>query len=99
MKAIVIAIAATLPLAALAQQAAPARAEAGFQQRVHQRYCAKLRESPEAYVQFVRRLQTVHGYTYSDFAPEYRGARVVADCGVSQERVAAVYRELSKPAS
>lgn len=53
----------------------------------------------EAYVQFVRRLQTVHGYTYSDFAPEYRGARVVADCGVSQERVAAVYRSLSKPAS
>ena len=38
MKAIVIAIAATLPLAALAQQAAPARAEAGFQQRVHERY-------------------------------------------------------------
>ena len=45
-----------------------------------------LREGPEAYVQFVRRLKTVYGYTYSDFAPEYRGAPVVASAAPSELR-------------
>ena len=81
---------ALVPAAALAQQ--PAATGDGFHARLHERYCAKLRESPEAYVQFVRRLQTVHGYTYADFAPEHQGAAVKADCKVSPARVAEVRR-------
>src|SRR4051812_13041304 len=56
-----------------------------------ERYCAKLREGPEAYVFFVRRLKPIYAYTYTDFVPEYRGAAVVADCRVGPERVAAVH--------
>ena len=73
--------------------AAPA-AERSFTTHLQQRYCDKLRQSPEAYVQFVRRLAPIHGYTYTDFAPAYAGAPVKADCRVSGERVAAVQRLL-----
>ena len=58
-----------------------------------------MRDSPQAYVQFVRRLAPVHGYTYTDFAPMYPGAPVKADCRVSGERVAGVHRELGLPAA
>jgi hypothetical protein len=40
----------------------------------------------------------VHGYTYSDFAPENPGDPVKADCKVAPERVAAVHRELKQEA-
>lgn len=96
MKHVAAAVAALLPFAAPAQQSTAPRDDRGFHARVHERYCEKLREGPEAYVQFVRRLKTVYGYTYSDFAPEHRGAPVVADCGIAPERVAAVQRALGK---
>jgi len=98
MKTVVLAIAAALPLAAVAAVAASDAASepSGFHARLYQRYCDKLREGPEAYVQFVRRLQPVHGLTYSDFAPERRGDPVVADCRVVPERAAAVHQLLRK---
>ena len=71
-----------------AAQATPARQEAG--NKLYERYCDKLRESPEAYVQFVRRVKPVYGYTYWDFAQEYPGAATKADCKVTPERVAAL---------
>lgn len=75
-----------LPLAALAQSgAAPER---GYHERLYERYCEKLREGPEAYAQFVKRLRVVHGYTFEDFAPREPGAAVVADCRVDRDRVA-----------
>ena len=73
--------------------------EAGFHARLYERYCDKLRESPQAYVRFVKRLQPIYGYTFEDFAPARPGAEVRADCGVSPERVAAMYRELARTAS
>ena len=94
MKALLIAAALILPATALAQSAAAPREEATFHARLYERYCDKLRESPVAYVQFVRRLQPVYGYTYTDFAPERRGDPVRADCGVSPERLAEVSRKL-----
>ena len=94
MKALLLAVALALPAVATAQTAL-AREDAGFHSRLYQRYCDKLRESPQAYVQFVRRLQPVYGYTYWDFAPEQPGAVVKADCKVAPERVAALQRMLA----
>lgn len=100
MKAILIALALAAPMAAGAQASANAtRNEAGFHARLYERYCDKLRESPQAYVRFVKRLQPIYGYTFEDFAPARPGAEVRADCGVSPERVAAMYRELARSAS
>ena len=90
MKKLLIAVVLALPAVALAQSQAVAREDRGHNARLFERYCDKLREGPEAYVQFVRRLQPVHGFTYSDFAPERPGAAVRADCRVSPERVAEV---------
>ena len=46
------------------------RAEApGFHEKMYQRYCAKLKEGPEAYSAFVKRMATVTGYTFTEFAP------------------------------
>ena len=61
-----------------------------FQSRVQARYCDKLREGALPYVQFVRRLKPIYGYTYYDFAAEYPGAPVKADCQVGAARVAEV---------
>ena len=94
MKALVLALAALVPLAASAQQGAPSGTERGHQARLYDRYCAKAREGPEAYVQFVRRMYTVTGFTINDFVPERRGDRVVADCGLSPERSASLQRVL-----
>jgi len=94
MKTLLIAVALALPAAALAQTANTSRDERTFRERLYERYCERLRESPEAYVQFVRRLQPVYGYTYSDFAPPEPGAPVVAECRASRERVAAVHAAL-----
>ena len=90
MRVLVAVAAILLPTAALAQP--PAAAGDGFHARLYERYCEKLRESPEAYVQFVRRMQTVHGLTFGDFAPEHQGAPVKADCRVSPARAAEVRR-------
>ena len=82
-------------LAASAAQAAPSAPERTFHAGLYQRYCDRLAESPLAYVQFVRRLKPVYGFTYTDFAPEYPGAPVKANCRVSGERTAAVHRLLA----
>jgi hypothetical protein len=93
MKALLLAVALAIPAVASAQ-ATPARQEAGYQ--IYERYCDKLRESPEAYVQFVRRMKPIYSYTYWDFAREYPGAVVKADCKVAPERVAALHRMLAR---
>jgi hypothetical protein len=95
MKALLFAVAIALPAVAAAQ-ATPAREDAGFHAQLYQRYCDKLRESPAAYVQFVRRMQPIYSYTVWDFAPEYDGAVVKADCKVAPERVAALQRMLAQ---
>ena len=95
MKALLIVLVLATPAAALAQNF-PAPLADGYHARLYERYCEKLREGPHEYVLFVRRLQLVHGYTYTDFAPAYQGAPVRADCRVSPTRVAAVHRALSQ---
>jgi hypothetical protein len=94
-KTLLIAAVLAVPAAALAQGPAAPREDAGFRERLYERYCEKLRESPQAYVQFVRRLKPVHGFTYTDFAPAQPGDAVLANCRVSPERVAAVHRSLA----
>jgi hypothetical protein len=95
MKALLLAVALVLPAVAAAQ-ATPAREDAGFRSGLYERYCDKLRESPAAYVQFVRRTMPIYGFTYWDFAPEYPGAVVKTDCKVAPERVAALHRMLAQ---
>ena len=95
MKTLIIAAALFVPAAALAQAPAAPRADSGnFHSQLYERYCEKLRESPQAYVLFVKRLAPVHGLTYWDFAPQMPGDPVKYDCKVTPERVAAVQREL-----
>ena len=72
---------------ALAQAAKPQRGMTP----VEARYCDKLREGVMPFVYHVRRLKPIYQYTYTDFAPAYPGAPVVADCRVSPERAAAVH--------
>jgi hypothetical protein len=91
MKALLLALALAIPALASAQ-ATPVRQE----NPLYQRYCDKLRESPIAYVQFVRRVKPVYGYTYWDFAQEYPGAPTKADCKVTPERVAALRQVLAQ---
>ena len=98
MKTFLLVAALALPATALAETPAASRDGDNFRARLYERYCDKLRDSPQAYVLFVRRLQPVYGYTFTDFAPENRGDPVVADCKVAPERVAAVNRELRKDA-
>ena len=95
MKALLIVVAMALPAVA-AETPAPATGEPTFRARLYERYCDKLRESPVAYVQFVRRLKPVHGFTYTDFAPP-PGVPAVADCKVSAERLAAVSQAIAQP--
>lgn len=95
MKALLLAVALALPAAAVAAQPAPApRDDANFHAKLFARYCDKLREGPEAYVLFVKRLKPIHGYTYYDFAPLNPGDEVKAECKVTWERVAAVHKYL-----
>ena len=98
MKSVLIVAVLLMPAAALAQNSAAPREDQNFHSRLYDRYCEKLRESPLAYVQFVNRMKTVHGYTYSDFAPQNPGDPVKADCKVAPERVAAVHREVKQEA-
>jgi hypothetical protein len=86
-----IAIAAAILALPLAAAAADTLApEKGFHERLYERYCDKLRESPEAYVQFVKRMKPIHGYDYREFAPAQPSDPVRADCKVSPARLAAV---------
>ncbi len=41
----------------------------GFHENMYRRYCDKLKEGPEAYAAFVKRMSIVTGYTFTDFAP------------------------------
>lgn len=77
--------------AAFAAPSTPGAADAGFRSALYGRYCGKLREGAVEYVQFVRRLLPIYGYTYTDFAPAYPGAEVKADCRVDAARVAEVH--------
>src|SRR4051812_40082906 len=67
---------------------------ANFHTQLTERYCTKLREGAEPYVRFVKRLAPIYGYTFWDFAPQYPGAPVVADCNVPPQRVAELYQHL-----
>jgi hypothetical protein len=95
MKTPLLALILAASFAAGAALGAPAKPERTPLANLYQRYCDRLADSPQAYVQFVRRLKPVYGYTYTDFAPEYPGAPVKADCRVSGERIAAVHRLLA----
>ncbi len=89
MKAILFAAALCTPFAALAgPDAAQARDEPGFHARLYERYCAKLREGPQAYGQFVNRMRTVHGYGANDFASVGGNAPVIAACREDQQKLA-----------
>lgn len=81
---------AAFPAAGLAQSAATVTqaSEPGFHAQLYQRYCDKLREGPEAYVAFVKRLKSVHGYTFEEFAPREPTDEVRAVCRDIPSRVA-----------
>ena len=66
------AVAASIPA-----QAVPGQ---GFHERMYARYCDKLREGPEAYAAFVKRMSTVTGYTFTDFAPSQATDPVRQQC-------------------
>jgi hypothetical protein len=61
---------ATQPVQAVAASLATGVATPGFHARLYQRYCDKLREGPEAYAAFVKRMASVTGYTFTEFAPQ-----------------------------
>ena len=88
MKKILTLLAATLAAGALADASAQPPQDASFKARTIERYCDKLREGPEAYAQFVYRLQTVHGYTYTDFVQGPDGSPLKADCRTQPARIA-----------
>lgn len=60
---------ATQPVQAATFALATRAVDQGFHARMYQRYCDKLREGPEAYAAFVKRMATVTGYTFTEFAP------------------------------
>lgn len=88
MKAFIAAVALTLPFAAAAQSAAK-DAEPGHQARLYQRYCDKLRESPEAYAHFVHRMRLVTGLVATDFASHDGTAPAIATCRENAQKLAA----------
>ena len=73
---------AALPAAGFAQSSATKSraAEPGFHAQLYQRYCDKLREGPEAYVAFVKRLKNLYGYSFEEFAPREPTDEVRAVC-------------------
>ena len=89
MKKTLVILAAACAAAAIGASAQAPRAGESFKARTMERYCERLRESPEAYAQFVNRLQAVHGYTHHDFVPSEPGAPVKADCRVRPARILA----------
>jgi hypothetical protein len=71
----------TQPVQAATSAMAPQLGAApGFHLRMYERYCDKLREGPEAYALFVKRMSTVTGYTFTDFAPREAGDAVKHAC-------------------
>jgi len=59
----------TQPVQAAAASLVASSVPGSFHDRMYERYCDKLREGPEAYAAFVKRMATVTGYTFTDFAP------------------------------
>lgn len=59
----------TQPVAAASTVLATQGTESGHMARLYQRYCDKLREGPEAYAAFVKRMNTITGYTFTEFQP------------------------------
>ena len=84
-KTLMIALALALPHVAVAKTAG---GDPIYQQRVQEQYCAKLREGPAAYTQFVHAKRIVHGYTYSDFA-SVQGEPARIDCKIVEQRMSA----------
>lgn len=94
--ALALATAAPAALADVAQPVSSAASAAlgtrsvGHHQRMYLRYCEKLREGPEAYAAFVRRMATVTGYTFTDFAPRDAHDTVRYHCRPANGAMAAV---------
>jgi hypothetical protein len=59
----------TQPISAATTVFVTTPAETGHMARLYQRYCDKLREGPEAYAAFVKRMNTITGYTFTEFQP------------------------------
>jgi hypothetical protein len=57
------------PVTSASTALAARTAESGHMARLYQRYCDKLKEGPEAYALFVKRMYTVTGFTFTEFAP------------------------------
>jgi hypothetical protein len=89
MKAILIAVALAAPFTAAAQSAPNPRTDMGYQERMYERYCEKLRESPQAYGQFVHRMRVITGYTAGDFAVVDGNVPAIAACRVEARKLAA----------
>ena len=71
---------ATQPVQAASSALATQVSAPGFHERLYQRYCDKLREGPEAYAAFVKRMATVTGYTFTEFAPQQASDPVRHQC-------------------
>jgi hypothetical protein len=71
---------AAQPVQAVSASLASSVAAPGHRERIYQRYCEKLREGPEAYAAFVKRMATVTGYTFTDFAPRDANDTVRHQC-------------------
>ena len=81
---------ATQPVSAASTVLAAQAAETGHMARLYQRYCDKLREGPEAYAAFVKRMNTITGYTFTEFQPAGQFDSVRYQCreasGVTSQR-------------
>jgi hypothetical protein len=89
MKAFLVALAIATPFTAVAQTTATMKQEAGHQARLHERYCEKLREAPQAYGRFVNRMRLVTGFTATDFATYDGSAPGIAACRENARKLAA----------
>lgn len=79
----------TQPVQAVTASIATGMATQGFHERMYQRYCDKLREGPEAYAAFVKRMATVTGYTFTEFAPQQASDPVRHQCREANAALAA----------
>ena len=70
----------TQPIAAASTVLATQAGEAGHMARLYQRYCDKLREGPETYAAFVKRMNTITGYTFTEFQPSSQFDTVRYQC-------------------
>jgi hypothetical protein len=80
---------ATQPIQAVTASLATGMATPSFHGRMYQRYCDKLREGPEAYAAFVKRMATVTGYTFTEFAPQQASDPVRHQCREANGALAA----------